>query len=139
MAGQHGRVVAFEATKSRVETAETTLAHNLTPSEVELIHAVIGDVATHSVEKYGGADGDRVSVGQLPSCDVLVSDCEGAERHILDNLCQRPRAMVIESHGFAGASAEWVCEKLASLGYTTEVIGTELEAEDVRIVKAIRE
>ncbi|MFB6177744.1 MAG: hypothetical protein ABEI99_11490, partial [Halobaculum sp.] len=65
-------------------------------------------------------DPERLSVEELPAFDVLVTDCDGGERHILDALTPEtaPEAAVIESHGMHGAPTEWVTDRLTELGLT---------------------
>jgi hypothetical protein len=70
-----------------------------------------------------GDEGDNVVPASLPECDVIVMDCEGAERSILQGLDdeQRPRLFIIESRQFQGVDPENVEQLLTKWGYQTEI------------------
>ncbi|WP_423745108.1 FkbM family methyltransferase (plasmid) [Haladaptatus sp. SPP-AMP-3] len=55
----------------------------------------------------------------LPACDVLVMDCEGAEYDILRSLEEsyRPREVVVETHGIYDAPTDDTKSLLSALGY----------------------
>lgn len=90
-------------------------------------------------------DAEEISPTDLPECDVLEIDCEGAELRLLDNLTQRPRVIVVESHGYLGAPTEEVIARLQKLGY--EIHNVQLAEErlddfcrqrDIHCIRATR-
>jgi hypothetical protein len=44
-----------------------------------------------------------LAASQLPSCDVLQLDCEGAEVEIPREMTIQPRVILVETHGIFGA------------------------------------
>lgn len=98
--GPGGSVTVYEggereAWKNRRLAAEANLRDRVT---VE--HAVVGD----AVDVWSSTNGARlVDPADLDPGDVLVMDCEGAERPILDKMEQWPRAAVVEYHTTHGA------------------------------------
>jgi hypothetical protein len=113
-AGPSGVVQCFEASKQLVAFAQKTAARNKL-SNISVHHAVIAK----SIFVYGGRSdlGAIRSPSQLPSCDVLELDCEGAEVDILRQLTIQPRAVVIETHGLFGAPTEVVRRLLEERGF----------------------
>lgn len=95
---------------------------------------------------YGLSRGAAVlAPNQLPECDVLELDCEGAEAPILDGLIIAPRVVVVETHGCFGASTRVVREKLERRGYHVQDLGyaepdSELscQAGDIRVLVGVR-
>ena len=91
-------VVALEAGASHVDVYEAatemitlgvrTVVRNGVPLErVKFFHALVGE----GVDVYGTADGaSSVSPSTLGGRDVLILDCEGAERSILSTMNEMP-------------------------------------------------
>jgi hypothetical protein len=139
--GRGGSVVCFEAVGERVRDIREALRLNRIAAPVTVHHAVVG----HAVALYGdGANARLVSPAELPACDVLEIDCEGAETEILAGLRIRPRVIVVESHGMYGAPSAEVMRLLEAIGYRVEDIGpAEASMErfcienDVRVLVAI--
>jgi hypothetical protein len=113
-AGPSGIVQCFEASKQYVAFAQKTAARNKL-SNISVHHAVVAK----PIYVYGGGRdlGPIRSPSQLPSCDVLELDCEGAEVDILRQLTIQPRAIVIETHGLFGAPTELVRRLLEERGF----------------------
>ena len=103
-------------------------------------HAVVGE----AIAVYGVPDQLStlvVSPAELPECDILELDCEGAESLILRNMAIRPRVIAVETHGVYGAPTRVVKELLEKLDYAVEEWGIaeprvseECEANDIRIL-----
>lgn len=66
---------------------------------------------------------EQMSPAELPECDVLELDCEGAQIPILDGMTIEPLVVVVESHGMLGSSTDEVATALRSRGY--EVLSRE--------------
>lgn len=100
------RVDAFEASASMIDVAgQTFAACPYQPTErVEIHHGVVGE----AIDVYGEDIGEPVSTGELPDNDVLVMDCEGAERSIIETLPteRAGRAAIVETHPSKGAPTE---------------------------------
>ncbi len=143
-AGPGGHVDAFEAGDEMLPKIRRTLAATGVDTTVTLHHAVVG--AAHGV--YGDTTAAVVAAGSLPACDVLVMDCEGAEREILTDLARaeaRPRVLLVETHGIFGAPTADVRRLVEALGYTVtrdEIAESGLAEvclrNDVRVLTALR-
>jgi hypothetical protein len=113
-AGPSGKVQCFEGSKQYVSYAQQTAARNKV-TNIRVHHAVV----TKSIFVYGdGSDvGAAMSPAQLPSCNVLQLDCEGAEVEILRKLTTQPRIILVETHGLLGAPTDLVASLLKKRGY----------------------
>lgn len=134
--GSRGTVHTIEASEQAADRIRMTLDANNVQSKATVTHAAVGPV--RNLWGRRGTE-NSISPGDLPDCDVLVMDCEGAEETILENLEIRPRAIIVESHGFLDSPSESVIAELDRLGYEiwhrdfedeeqgVEIITTELE------------
>lgn len=61
--------------------------------------------------------GPQLSASQLPPCDVLQMDCEGAEVGLLREMIIQPRVILVETHGVFGAPTKLVASLLEQRGY----------------------
>lgn len=113
-----GQVIAYEAAPEMMEVFGKTLRENYySECSVNLRHGLVGP----DVHVYGDASGaPRVHPTELPECDLLVLDCEGAELEILRGMDEYPRRMVIETHDERGAPAEDVRAVLEDAGLGVE-------------------
>lgn len=115
--GDKGSVRAFEASEEYTRYAEETAKLNGVANRVEITNAVV----SHTVSTKGETETDAiVEPGDLPHCDILEMDCEGAELDILKELTIRPRVIIVESHGMFGSPTQEIIEELESLSYTIE-------------------
>lgn len=80
-------VDTYEASSDRIETIQETLDLNKVSETVSLHHAIV-----ESEIKIEGDIGSarQIDTVDLPSCDILILDCEGAERDILEKLTESP-------------------------------------------------
>lgn len=108
-------VVTYEGSAKMLREARRTFRRNGVADAVELRHAVVGE-ANHV--RGGPGDAARISPADLPAMDLLVLDCEGAEKHILEHLPEAPPKVVVESHPDYGASDGVVRDLLEDLGLT---------------------
>ena len=142
-AGSTGRVTAYEASPKQAEFAQETVELNGIEDRVDIKTGVV----SQAVSTYGREQSSNIiSPNDLPACDVLEMDCEGAEMTILDNLKIQPRVIIVETHGMFDSPTELVIEKLESRNYK---IKSKKLAEtgkyeqmcyenDVQVVTAIR-
>jgi len=99
----------YEAGYKQVQLCRDTAKRNGVDYQISVEHAVIGD----DVNVWGKTSGARrISPSDLPPCDVLELDCEGAEVEICRNLGPRPESIIIECHPQYGASKSKVRESL---------------------------
>lgn len=112
--GPGGDVTVYEGGRRQYEQTRATLALNRVAEYATVEHAMVGP----GDELYDDADGaDVLAPADLPDCDVLVMDCEGAEAAILEELAVRPRLVVVETHGLFDVPKSLVTERLEALGY----------------------
>lgn len=122
--GADGQIITYEGGNGTVEKVKETIQLNNIDCRTSIRHAIVG----RAVSLRGAETGaKRVSPDELPSCDVLVLDCEGAEIDILEEMEIRPNAIIVETHGMHGATEADVRDILRSSGY--EIIES-MVAED---------
>jgi len=116
-----GKVYSYEAGEDRVSWARETVELNDVESWVSITHGLVegGDVVWGEM-----GDPEQLSVEDLPDCDVLITDCDGGEKPILNALTPEtiPDAVVIESHGMHDSPTDWVEKQLDTLGLTVDSI-----------------
>lgn len=141
--GSNGTVACYEGARQRVGHIRKTLARNRVLDRVKVHHAIVGPEIAVSGSVDGAA---RLAPQDLPGCDVLEMDCEGAELEIIDSLRIRPRVVLVETHGMLGAPSATVRRKLAQLGYRVTDEGpaepsvTQVcEENDVRVIAGMRD
>jgi len=142
MTGPAGSVHCFEGAAECVEKVRRTADANAVGDRVSVDHAVVG----RAILVYGTVpDHAIVRPEELPECDVLELDCEGAEIEILRHMTVRPRAVLVEAHGLHGAPTEAVLALLRQLGYRATVVGLAeprlaefCQAGDIRVVAGVR-
>src|SRR3990170_300190 len=77
-----------------------------------VIHGFVGSI----ISTWGDLNGAE-KINNIPKCDILELDCEGAEREILSKLDIEPRVIIVESHGHLGSPSSLVKSLLISKGY----------------------
>lgn len=121
--GREGVVSTYEAGDDQVAVTREALALN---SEILGEDLTVRTSVNHALVVsgnviYGPSSGvTRLDVSDLPGCDVMVTDCEGAELQILRDLEIRPRAFIIETHPNFGAKTSDVEAILSEYGYQCE-------------------
>ncbi len=119
-AGAQGSVECFEGSADQTPVVRQTAGANGVAHRVKVHHAVVGP----PIQVYGdNVHGPSLDPADLPDCDVLELDCEGAEVGILRRLAIRPRVVLVETHGLYGASSAVVRALLEDLGYHVEDLG----------------
>jgi hypothetical protein len=120
MSAPNGTVTCFEGGAEQAERTREAARRNAVADRVTVRHAVVGPAD----RVYGTAgEAARLAPEDLPACDVLELDCEGAETAILSNLKIRPPTILVETHGLYGAPASLSRTLLAELGYGVTDLG----------------
>lgn len=139
--GGEGRVTVYEASEARFADLTRAIRFNEVDDRVEAIQGVVGN----DVKVYGEKTGKRIFPADLPVCDVLELDCEGAEVTILEEMEILPRNIVVETHGFRGAPTSKVKGLLSDRGYRVTDLGlaeprlrSVCEDRDIRVLAAER-
>ncbi|WP_428029114.1 hypothetical protein [Ancylobacter sp.] len=141
-AGEHGRVTAFEGGAAQVDMALRTIALNRLSHLIDVHHAIVGP----AISVYdSSADVKRIAASELPACDVLELDCEGAEVDILQNMTITPRVILVETHGMYGSTSPLCTALLEAKGYRVTPLGLAeprvadyCEQNDIRILAGER-
>jgi hypothetical protein len=119
-AGEHGIVKSFEGDARGCFSVEDLAKLNGVSDRISVKHAIVAE----NIGVYGDLISDIiVSPKDLPICDVLELDCEGAEMAILSGMTIRPRVIAVETHGFLGATTANVRTILESIGYVVQDMG----------------
>lgn len=122
--GPGGKVITYEGAKEAVDDIRDTVQLNDFQERVSLEHAVVAE----EISLRGDSNGfEPVPPSELPECDVLVLDCEGAEVTILEEMAIRPRTLVVETHGMYEAPKSKVEELIERLGYDVRDYGVAEE------------
>ncbi|MDB9249146.1 hypothetical protein PN419_09005 [Halorubrum ezzemoulense] len=139
--GKSGEVVVYEGSTTEVNKVRETAKRNDVSDRVSVIHGVVG-----SPIKLRGESGSvtHFSPEELPECDVLELDCEGAEIEILKKIIINPRVILVESHGLFQAPSSEVKELLEGLSYTIKSkeiadlgMKEEHKSDDVYVFSAV--
>lgn len=125
--GPQGQVLTYEGSLEEVEKVTRTIDLNGVDGHASVKHAVVGEAIS-----LRGSQGNAsiVAPDELPECDTLVLDCEGAEIEILNNMDIRPETILVETHGMYGAPREDVSVALNEVGY--DVFASTVAEERVR-------
>jgi hypothetical protein len=142
MAGEDGGVVCFEGAGEGVAKVEATARRNGVASRLTVRHAVVGKpINIHGAEESQSSI--IVDPADLPKCDLLELDCEGAEITILQNMNISPRVILVETHGLFGAPSTKVRRLLegrgyevVDLGWAEPGLGEACKEHDIRILAA---
>jgi hypothetical protein len=93
--GIDGEVMIYEGDEERGRDLERTLKHNGVFDICNINHSIVGHA--HHIESPGSAN--VVQPSDLPPCDALEMDCEGAEFEILKNIAPPlPDKIIVELH-----------------------------------------
>lgn len=125
MKSDGGSIICYEGSeKYYLECLQT---YELNKQKIKTEITFINSVVATNVGVYGDAIMHTTPVSELGHFDILVMDCEGAEKQIIRELQARPKVILVETHGVYGASTSEVKKLLGQLNY--EVKRSEL-AED---------
>lgn len=121
----NNKVTVYEASAYRISRIHKTIKLNNVQDIVDVRHALVGpDVRVQG--EMGNPE--MISPQNIPEFDVLEMDCEGAEIEILKNIDQKPRVIIVETHGKFGSPKESVIRELINLDY--KIIGQDVEKEE---------
>jgi len=112
--GKDGQVIAYEASADRISRVRKTIQYNNVSDIVDIRHAIVG-----KAEDVRGDIGSAVTIPpkELPECEFLELDCEGAEELILEEMTINPRVLSVETHETKGVSQSKVLKLLKRRGY----------------------
>lgn len=134
-----GQVTVYEPSSTMRGVLERTLRVNRVADLVSVERAAVGPVSDSSERIFGESDGATVAPADLPACDVMDLDCEGAELAVLRKMTCRPRVLAVEAHPHLGCPRDEVESLLRDRGY--DIVATECAVADTDITNyvAVRE
>lgn len=135
-AGVTGRVTTYEGSAERVETVRETVSLSDVQKRVNVNHAIVAEAVKLAADP---GEAPTVSPSDMPSCDVLVLDCEGAEIKILNHMSELPSIVIVETHGFLNASEEEIREILSNRGYKIVERRVEDGERGIHVLTSVRE
>ena len=141
--GEQGSVTVYEGAEKEVRQVRNTAELNGCSDIVDVRHAIVGSGLNLRGDR---GDANLIPPEELPRCDVLELDCEGAEIGILQNLSYSPPTILLETHGIYDASTERVQDLLESLQYSVisnviadkDLLDKCIE-NDIRVLTAVQE
>lgn len=141
-AGPTGEVTVYEGSIEYAERVRETAELNGVSDRITVNHAIVGRAIQLRGEK-GAAD--QVLPSDLPRCDVLELDCEGAEIEIIDALQFQPDTIIVESHGFLDTPTDAVKKALERNSYRVVscILADPAQAErckekDIKVLDSIK-
>lgn len=135
-AGASGSVTTYEAGADQCDLVAEALDINDVADRVTVEHAVVGA----AVSTYTPPEDARViDPANLPDCDVLEMDCEGAELGIVRELAVRPRVLIVETHANFGSPEGDVRAELDRLGYEVIERADEDPSKGMFVLTAVRD
>ncbi|MEX0681383.1 MAG: FkbM family methyltransferase [Balneolales bacterium] len=142
LTGTAGKVICYEVKKNACKNIRHSLRINSVPDNITIVNRCVGQPVKVREDLRVK---DFVNPGDLPDCDVLELDCEGAERGILESMAIRPRVILVETHGLYGSSTEQILKILENADYrieTVEVAEPDLQGycleHDIHVITAMR-
>jgi hypothetical protein len=111
-----GDVTVFEASARVCERLERVIELNGVADRVTVRNALVGS----DVRLAAGEVPQTVDPATLDGFDVVEIDIQGAEISVLNQLAARPRRIIVETHGYLGASPDKSAEQLRNMGYDVE-------------------
>jgi len=133
--GESGKVIIYEASPDQADICKKTIEANDSPSSVTIRNKVI----EKAISLYGNEEpAETIPATELPTADVMVLDCEGAERVILESAAEFPDRLVVETHGTFNAPTAKIKQLLKNRGYQVTISGVEASSNDVYILIAER-
>ena len=111
--GGNGKVIVLEGSEDYAQIVSDTIRLNDVRDQVDIRQVIVGPA-----NKIYGANVARKSLhpGDLPHCDVLELDCEGAEQQIVVDMNIRPRILIVEIHP-KQSNATKTLKEISALGY----------------------
>ncbi len=132
--GPTGQVWVYEGSRDQAKLVQETLELAQVSKWTNVNHAVV----SKSMNIYGDpGSANTVSADELPECDALILDCEGAEIDIINDLSQKPNTIIVETHGIFDSPESDVRIALKNAGYNVVDKKTEYEDRGIHVLTAI--
>lgn len=133
--GSSGSVISYEGSHHRTEIIKEMIHLNRVDDIVTVEHAVVSE--GKNVFLDGSEEAKQIPPTELLDCDILVSDCEGAELRIITERDAEPDTIIVETHGNNESPTNQVVAKLNERGYEVVSKAAENAAKDVSILTTV--
>ena len=141
--GEQGTVTVYEGSAEEVKQVQETAKINECSNIISVKHTIVGT----GLNLRGDSEGATIlSPANIPQCDVLELDCEGAEVEILEELGVHPEVILVETHGRYGSPTDKVESILSEKSYTIvsrviadEDLRAQCKKDDIRVLVALNE
>lgn len=110
-------IVAYEAAGEMLSVPRETWEIAGVQEQIDLHHRLVGE----GIKVNDGEMGKPLPPNNLPTEDILLLDCEGAEKSILSSLEDWPKSVIVETHPAQGVPSSVPRELLTKQGYQIEV------------------
>lgn len=120
--GSSGEVIVYEASSSQITSLTATIEMNNVSDRTIIHNSIVGEnisIAGEGVDESV----NRIPPEDLPECDILELDCEGAELEIIGRMNIEPEYCFVESHGMLGSPSSEV-KNLLQKNY--EIVSSEV-------------
>jgi hypothetical protein len=114
-----GSVIVYEASDKYANIIEKTIDLNNVRDICEVRNCLVGP-NVDVYERNSGSELAKIHPSEIPDCDVLEMDCEGAELDIVANMTIRPRIVIMEVHPQKYEYAEDAITELQKQDYRIE-------------------
>lgn len=120
--GIKGSVTVYEGSLQYVELINQVIELNEMADRCTTKHAIVGPGFNLGAPIYNDQNSEemkQIPPQDLPDCDVLELDCEGAEFNILPEISIKPRIIIVEIHPgkIPDSSILSLFERLSALNY----------------------
>jgi len=125
-------VTAYEAAEEMINLGKETVTTNR-PFDCDLLieQSIVGDPK----EIYGDASAaDIKDPADLCDSDVLILDCEGSEKSILEDLGEFPNTIICETHPEYSVTNESIIEIIRKAGYKIKIYDYEPKTYEKKVV-----
>lgn len=134
-ATSNGSVIAFEGSANSVARAQRTISINGVDNFSKVHHAVVGP-PIHLSNANGEQEPEKVPPEELPDCDVLELDCEGAEKEILQKMNISPRVVIVETHPHFSSDPDKIGDILSQKGF---IVVNQVNRKQVPVLTAVKD
>lgn len=107
-----GYIYVYEGAEKRIKSL-SSVKKEYNIKNCEIHNSIVGV----DIDVVGSDKGEIIPPSELPSCDILELDCEGAEKNIVENLQIRPKFIFVEVHPHKKRYSPLVLDSLKNMGY----------------------
>jgi hypothetical protein len=130
--GQTGKVLIYEGARAVIDDLLNTLSYNEVAKQTTVKHAIVGEVVDL---KSSAGEAKKIQTDNIPPCDLLEMDCEGAEIDIIPRLSKNVNTIIVETHPRKGAPTSAVETALKEHGWQITESAADRTSGDILVAK----